>query len=156
VANVANIKPIELQTKHNTKEDIEKRIKAESELRGTTTIEIVPPSSLSTNGKKIYKNIIQILPDGFLNGGDTYVVNIIAEALDKMQECQKEIKKNGLFVDGIESKAVGTYKKYTDIFNTFSTKIGLSPRDRASLSVLNINQENEKNDEVLKALKSEE
>ena len=153
---MANVKPIALQTKHSSKEDIQNRIEAEEKLKGSTTIEINPPTNLSTNGKKIYTNIIKILPNGFLNGGDTYVVTIISEALDKLQECQKEIKKNGLFIDGNENKAVTTYKKYVDIFNTFSTKIGLSPRDRASLSVLNINSESEKNDEVLKALRGDE
>lgn len=153
---MANIKPIALQTKHSGKEEIQKRIEAEEKLKGNTTIEITPPSNLSTNGKKIYKNIIQILPDGFLNGGDIYVVNIIAEALDKLQECQKEIKKNGLFIEGNENKAVATYKKYVDIFNTFSTKIGLSPRDRASLSILNINSETEKSDELLQVLRGGE
>jgi P27 family predicted phage terminase small subunit len=151
-----NIKPIALQTKHNSKEDIEKRIEMEDKLKGNTTIEIIPPSNLSSNGKKIYKNIIKILPDGFLNGGDIYTVSIVAEALDKMQECQKEIKVNGLFVDGTESKAVGTYKKYVDIFNTFGSKLGLSPRDRASLSVLNLNQEMEKQDPLLQILSGDD
>jgi len=148
-----NVRPIALQTKHNSKEDIQKREEAESKLKGDTVIDITPPSNLSTYGKKIYKNIIEILPDGFLNGGDIYVVTIIADALDNMKICQKEIKKSGLFINGKENPAVLTYKKYVDIFNTYSTKIGLSPRDRASLSVLNINAENEKNDEVLKALR---
>ena len=148
-----NVRPIALQTKHNSKEDIQKREEAESKLKGDTVIDITPPSNLSTYGKKIYKNIIEILPDGFLNGGDIYVVTIIADALDNMKICQKEIKKSGLIINGKENPAVLTYKKYVDIFNTYSTKIGLSPRDRASLSVLNINAENEKNDEVLKALR---
>ncbi|MCB2354348.1 P27 family phage terminase small subunit [Clostridium estertheticum] len=150
---MANIKPIELQTKHSNPEDIAKRMETEEALKGNTVIEIKPPTSLSTTGKKFYKKIIEILPDGFLNGGDTYCVTIIAESLDKMQLCQKEINKIGLFIDGNENKAVGTYKKYVDIFNTFSQKIGLSPRDRASLSILNINSETDKNDKVLQALK---
>ncbi|MBU3153907.1 P27 family phage terminase small subunit [Clostridium estertheticum] len=150
---MANIKPIELQTKHSNPEDIQKRMETEEALKGNTVIEIKPPTSLSTTGKKFYKKIIEILPSGFLNGGDTYCVTIIAESLDKMQLCQKEINKNGLFIDGNENKGVGTYKKYVDIFNTFSQKIGLSPRDRASLSILNINSETDKNDKVLQALK---
>lgn len=151
-----NVKPVDLQTQHNSKEEKKKRQEAEQKLKGDTIVNITPPNTLSANGKKIYKNIINILPGGFLNSGDVYIVCIIADALDNIELCQKNIKKNGLIISNKENPSISIYKKYTDIFNTYSMKIGLSPRDRAQLSVLNINAESEKNDEVLKALRGDD
>jgi len=151
-----NVKPVSLQTQHNSKEEKKKRQEEEQKLKGDTVINITPPKILSANGKKIYKNIVKILPEGFLNSGDVYIVCIIADALDNMELCQKQIKKNGLIINAKENPSINIYKKYTDIFNTYSMKIGLSPRDRAQLSVLNINTESEKNDEVLKALRGDD
>lgn len=150
---MANIKPVALQNNHRSNAEINARKKLEEELKGNTSIAIKPPRELSANGKKLYKNIISLLPAGFLNGGDTFIVTIVAEALDRMQTCQININNNGLFCeDGKENEAVKTYDKYSKIFEKFSAKLGLSPKDRAALAVLNINAEDESKDEVLKIL----
>ena len=151
-----NIKPIALQNGHISNEEKEARKVAEEKLKGNTEITIKPPKELSTNGKKLYKNIINLLPAGFLNGGDTYVVTIVAEAIDRMQTCQIRLNNNGLFnEEGDENNAVKTYDKYSKIFEKFSAKLGLSPKDRASLAVLNLNSDEVKQDELLKVLRGD-
>ena len=151
-----NIKPSALQNGHKSNEEKEARKHQEELLKGNTEITIKPPKELSTNGKKIYKNIISLLPTGFLNGGDTFVVTIVAESLDRMQTCQVKLNDNGLFTEaGEENNAVRTYDKYSKIFEKFSGKLGLSPKDRASLAVLNLNQMEESQDELLKILKGD-
>jgi len=151
-----NIKPIALQNGHISNEEKEARKVVEEKLKGNTEITIKPPKELSTNGKKLYKNIINLLPTGFLNGGDTYVVTIVAEALDRMQTCQIRLNNNGLFnEEGEENNAVKTYDKYSKIFEKFSAKLGLSPKDRASLAVLNLNADEEKQDELLSVLRGD-
>lgn len=151
---MANLKPSELQTGHISNEEKELRKRAEEMLKGEALNNNKPPRELSANGKKLYKTIVKLLPNGFLTGVDTYTVGIVAEALDRMQMCQIKLNIDGLFSDeGEENQAVKTYDKYSKIFEKFSSKLGLSPKDRASLAVLNINAEDMANDEVLKALK---
>lgn len=153
---MANIKPAELRTGKTGKEEIKKRTMEEKKLKGTREISEKPVEGLNPNGKKLYKEIIGLLPDGFLSGGDTYVVGIVADALSRMAECQKILNSDGMFDDdGIEIDAVKTYERYSKIFDKFSSKLGLSPKDRAALAVLNINAEEEKNDPLLQVLRGE-
>lgn len=152
---MAYIKPAELRTGKTGKDEIEKRKKAEASLKGNTEISQKPKGKLSRTGKKLYKEIIKLLPAGFLNGGDTYVVEIVADALSRMGEC-REILNDGMFDKaGEERDAVKTYERYSKIFDKFSSKLGLSPKDRAALAVLNINAEEEKDDPLLKALRGD-
>jgi P27 family predicted phage terminase small subunit len=154
---MANIKPAELQTGHLSNEEIIARKEAEQKLKGNTQIDIKPPKELSTNGKRLYKKIISLLPNGFLNGGDTFVVNIVAESLDRMQECQIKINTDGMFDErGNESQAVKTYERYSKIFEKFSQKLGLSPKDRASLAVLVLNDKENQEDPLLKVLRGDD
>lgn len=152
-----NIKPTALATGHISNDEKIERQETEEKLKGNTTIDVKPPKELSTNGKKLYKYIISLLPNGFLNGGDTFVVGIVAESLDRMQKCQNKINKDGLFdEDGAENQAVRTYEKYSKIFEKFSAKLGLSPKDRASLAVLVINDKDNQEDQLLKILKGDD
>lgn len=152
---MANIKPIALQTGHISNAEIQARQETEEKLKGDTEIKTRPPRELSSNGKKLYKSIIYLLPKGFLNGGDTFTVCIVAEALDRMQICQKKINDDGLFIEGEENQAVRTFEKYSKIFEKFSSKLGLSPKDRASLSVLLLQEKENDTDPLLKVLAGE-
>lgn len=153
---MANIKPAELRTGKTGKDEVSKRKQAENKLKGAKKIPTKPKGELSESGKKLYKEIIKLLPDGFLSGGDTYVVGIVADALSRMAECQSILNQNGMFsTTGEELDAVKTYERYSKIFDKFSSKLGLSPKDRAALAVLNINAEEEKNDPLLQVLRGE-
>ncbi|MBW9154870.1 phage terminase small subunit P27 family [Clostridium tagluense] len=150
-----NIKPIALQNGHISNEAIEERQIAEDKLKGSTKVNMKAPKELSKNGKKLYKNIIELLPEGFLNGGDTFVVSIVAEALDRMSVSQVKINADGLFSEeGDENNAVKTYERYSKIFEKFSAKIGLSPKDRSALAILMLNDKDNNEDELLNILKS--
>ena len=152
-----NIKPVALQTGHIKNKDTKARKEAEDKLKGSKEIRLTPPKDLSTNGKKLYKSIVSLLPSGFLSAGDVFTVGIVAEALDRMQRCQSEINSNGLFDDeGKEVEAAKTYERYSKIFDKFSAKIGLSPKDRASLAILNINDKDNQEDPLLKILRGED
>lgn len=154
---MANIKPAALQTGHISNEDIKARKGAEDKLKGTSAISIVPPKELSANGKELYGSIVSLLPEGFLNGGDTFVVGIVAESLDRMQTCQSVINSGGLFdKEGFEQDAVKTYERYSKIYDKFSAKIGLSPKDRASLAVLVLNDKANQEDPLLKVMRGED
>lgn len=154
---MANIKPAELRTGKTGKDEIKQRKKTENELKGGKPISVAPPKELSKEGKKKYKQIISLLPDDFLSGGDMFVVGIVAEALDRMAQAQIQLNEKGLFNNaGEENNATKAYERYSKIFEKFSSKLGLSPKDRAALAVLNINAEEEKDDPVLNALRGDD
>ena len=152
---MANIKPIELNKSHISKAEKKARLEAEKSLKGNKCISTLPPEQLSDGGKKIYKDIIDTMPKDFLTGIDAYIVGVVAEALARMKECQEKINDYGLFSDGEENVAVKTYEKYSKIFNTYSSKLGMSPKDRAALSCL-ILQDKKEEDPLLKALSDDD
>lgn len=151
---MANIKPVSLNKgKHNSKERAESRQKAEDSLK-CKPISRIAPNRLSKNGKTIYSNLLKSFPDGFLTASDSHTLEIVANAIDMMQISQKDINERGFLLDeDIENPSIRVYERYTKIFNTFGSKLGMSPRDRASLAVLLVNQQEEKEDPLLDALK---
>jgi|GEM_PF-4536644 len=64
-----NIKPAALQNNHKSNAEIEARQQTEEKLKGDTEVSIKPPKELSVNGKKLYKNIINLVLARFLDGG---------------------------------------------------------------------------------------
>lgn len=152
---MANIKPIELNNSHISKTEKKARLEAEKKLKGDKSISILPPPQLSEGGGKIYQDIINTMPKDFLTGIDAYIVGVVAESLDRMKECQEKINSHGLFNDDEENVAVKTYEKYSKIFNTYSSKLGMSPKDRAALSCLILNDKKE-DDPLLKALSDDD
>jgi P27 family predicted phage terminase small subunit len=104
------------------------------------------------------------MPDGVLCGTDVFTVTIVAEALGKMEQCSEILNVEGILVEytnkagatNVDShKAVGIYQKYSQIFNTFASKIGLSPADRSKLALL-ANTEDDANELLKKALRGED
>ena len=70
-----------------------------------------------------------------------------------MHTAQSDINSRGqLLGDDSENPSIRIYEKYSKIFNTFGSKLGMSPRDRAALAVVMVNQQAEEVDPLLKAL----
>ena len=68
-------KPIETQSRHNTKEEIEARKKQEEKLKGLAD-KIKPPGYLNKEQKKIFKYIVdQLKASGILSNLDIYVLS---------------------------------------------------------------------------------
>ena len=153
-------KSVALKTGAMTKEEREHREECEAKLKGESTINDNPPEHLDAIARKYYRVIVRNFPEGILNKLDGLTVAIVADALSKMIQCQMILKEEGLLTEYTnkagatnisEHKAIGIYQKYSQIFNNFGSKLGLSPADRAKLSLLNVAEEE---DEVLKLLKS--
>lgn len=158
---MSKAKPVNLKKGNLTKEVYETRKANEDKLKGDRVISNNPPPYLCGKGKKIYKNIVESLPEDFLNNTDEYVVAIVADSLAKMQECQEIIKKEGLLVEYTntagatnidQNKAVLIYQKYCEIFKKYIGEIGLSPSARSKMALM-INENNEnKQDPLLQIL----
>ena len=153
-----NPKPVALMEGIITKEEKERREAGEKLLQGTTTLDDNPPDHLNTLARKYYRIIVRNFPEGILNKLDGFSVSICADALSKMQEAKTILEKDGMFVEQTnklgftnlkEHPAINIYNKYASLFDKFGSKLGLSPADRAKLSLLNVQEEE---DEVLKLL----
>lgn len=158
---MSRTKPVALKKGTISKEEYNKRLKAEEILKGGNSISNKPPSYLCTNGKEIYKNIVESLPANFLNNTDEYVVAIVSDSLAKMQESQELIKRDGLLVEYTNSagatntdqnKAILIYQKYNDIFKKYISEIGLSPQSRSKLAMISLKDDKEQQDPLLKLL----
>lgn len=151
-------KPTELSTGKIGKEEIEKRKAQEEKLRGSSDLVYDPPKHLSKQEKELYIFLVEELrATGILNNLDITILETTVDAIAKMKEANKLIKKHGLIVE----KADGTlqrnpastiYKDYNSIFNKCCMEIGLSPSARARLSVINVNAQKESEDPLLAIL----
>jgi P27 family predicted phage terminase small subunit len=151
---MANIKPIDLKVGHSsTKAEIEARKNTEESMKGNP-ISDKAPSRLTANGKKIYKHLVSSFPKGFLTETDTYSLEILCNAIDMLQIAQKDIRERGILIEGSENPSVKVYDKFFKVFNTMAGKLGMSPRDRSQLALLMVNQQQDKEDELLNILRS--
>jgi phage terminase small subunit len=74
-----------------------------------------------------------------------------------MKICSDEIDNYGLFTDdGKEIEASKAYERYSKIYDKFSAKIGLSPKDRAALAAIIVADKDNQDDALLKALKGDD
>lgn len=142
-----NAKPISMCTGARTKEEIEQRTQGEEKLKGSSNLPIEVPDFLVLDeiGKKIYSLMLEHLPEEILNYLDVFNVGICCDALSKMIECQRILRSEGLLVEYTnkagatnisEHKAISIYQKYSTIYNTYGSKLGLSPVDRGKLVAL--------------------
>ncbi|WP_342045977.1 phage terminase small subunit P27 family [Bacillus sp. OTU530] len=151
-------KPVDLQTAHLTKEEYKQRKQAEEKLKGNDGLVYKPPSHLSKEEKKVYKFIVEELRSSqILNNLDITILETTVDAVVRMQECKNIINEHGLVTikeDGtlVRNPASIIYKDYNAIFNKCCMEIGLSPSARSKLAVLNVKNEQDKQDPLLQLL----
>ena len=154
-------KPIELQNKHLTKEEIENRKEQEERLKGANNIVYKTPKNLSKEEKKIYKFLIAELKEsGILCNLDITILEATCDAICRMEECKNTINKFGIVLereDGTlyRNPATTIYKDYNSIFNKCCMELGLSPSARSRLAQVNINAQQKKEDPVLSILRDD-
>ena len=88
-------KSIEGQSRHNSKEEIEKRREAENKLKGLADKIEFPPEYLSDDQKKIYKEIFEELKASqILSNLDVYILASCIIAIYRLQFIETIINKN--------------------------------------------------------------
>lgn len=151
-------KPVELITKHLTKQEMEERKQAEEKLKGNDDLVYKIPKYLSSEEKKVYKFLVNELhASEILCNLDINIIEQTVSAIIKMKECKKFIDEHGIVIikengDMIKNPACTAYKDYNAIFNKGMQELGLSPSARSRLAQLNINAKQEAEDPLLKAL----
>lgn len=149
---MANVKPASLKQGVIPKDQLNARLEAEERLKGDP-IAAGAPTRLTDNGIRIYNKLLDSFPKGFLTSSDSHTLEIAANALDNMQTAQEDVNARGqLLADDSENPSIRIYEKYSKIFNTFGSKLGMSPKDRAALAIIMTTQSAEDEDPLLKAL----
>ena len=87
-------KSIEGQSRHNSKEDIEKRKETENKLRGLADKIEFPPDYLTEEQKLIYKEIFnELKASQILSNLDIYILSSCSIAIDRLQYIEQIINK---------------------------------------------------------------
>ncbi|WP_349401350.1 phage terminase small subunit P27 family [Clostridium perfringens] len=152
-------KPVDLISKHLTKEEYAQRKEQEDKLKGKDDMVYVTPSYLSEKEKEVYNFLVgELKESGILNNLDITILLTCVDSIIRMRECRDLINKQGLVVfkeDGTPARNPATtiYKDYNSIFNKCCMELGLSPSSRSKLSIINVNAQEKKDDPILKALK---
>lgn len=150
-------KPIDISSKHYSKQEKEARKEAEKSILGELSNDKVktPPKDMSKSQKKIYKFIISELENTGINATnlDIYMIETLVFAIDTMRKCQ-EIMNNSSIE---ESKiAINTYNKFFKIFKECSQELGLSITSRTKLAMLKAENDDKANDPLLRILNGED
>lgn len=147
-------KPISVQSRHNTKEEIEKRKEQEERLKGLTD-KIKPPKHLTKNQKKIFKFIVeQLKVSGILSNLDIFMLTACAIAVDRINEIEEMINKEPILLR--DKDLIGSKDKYSKEFFRCSNELALSPQARAKIAGLNLQAKEKEEDPVRKALKGDD
>lgn len=135
---------LETNSHHNNKEDLEKMIKREEQLRGDNNLIHDPPETLSEIGKGYYLFIVkQLDKNKVLSNLDIPMVEQAADCLDKMQIVDDILNEDGMFIQARDSKgneflkehpAVKTKMQYLNQFRFLSGQLGMSPSSRAQMA----------------------
>ena len=144
-------KPIELQTKHNTKSDIQKRKSIQNSLKGENAC-IVPTYRLSDSQLNIFNKIRDVYDKVDLIGElDIYTLAECAVVIDRLQVLEMMINDNP---DLLTDKDIMTIRKgYTQDYYRLCNELGLSPQSRAKLGSLSLQKDKQNKDKLLTLLK---
>lgn len=147
-------KAVGTQNRHNTKAEIQAREEQEARLRGLAD-KVKPPTYLSKQQKKIFKNIVKELEaSGILCNLDIYILATCSIAIDRLQEIEKLVNED--ITRLTDSKLMSTKDKYQKDFFRCCNELSLSPQSRAKLGNLNIQAKAKLEDPVLQALGDDE
>ena len=144
-------KPIELQTCHNTKSDIQKRKSVQNVLKGDNAC-IVPPYKLSDSQLNIFNKIRDVYDNvGLIGELDIYTLAECAVVIDRLQVLEMMINDNP---DLLTDKDIMSIRKgYTQDYYRLCNELGLSPQSRAKLGSLSLQKDKQNNDKLLTLLK---
>ena len=139
-----------LHPKSQTKAEINTRIKVEDTLKGDSE-RLEPSNRLNANQKRIFQYIVdELKPSKILGNLDSYVLEMGAVAIDRLQGIEKIINQD---FDMIYNKELMSAKsKYTSDFLKFVNEACLSPQSRAKMGIIASNKQMEDMDPLLKVL----
>ena len=158
--------PAALQ-KGNTwsKEDLDKMDRLEREMIGSDDAIEEVPDHLDEYAKIYYQYIIENLKTSKipLSNLDKPTIEMVADCLSKVYQCQIAIKEQGLTVEKTERNGAVNYvanphikimHDYQAKFIQMSSQLGMTPSSRSSLASMQVESKVEEQDEVMQLIKS--
>jgi len=145
-------KSVITMSKHLTKEEKDNRIENEKKLKGNSA-NISPPDYLSLKQKEIFEYIVtELATSGILGNLDIYILSTCCIAIDRLEVIESKI--NDKFSMIMNKDLMAAKDKYSkDLFKTVN-ELSLSPQSRAKIGSMNLEDEKNKVDPLLTALKS--
>lgn len=148
-------KSIEAQSRHNSKEDIEKRKDTEEKLKGLADKVEFPPEYLTKEQKLIYKEIVnELKASQILSNLDIYILSSCSIAIDRLQYIEEIINKNPRAL--MNKDLMSAKDKYNKDFYRCCNELSLSPQSRAKFGSLSLKANEKEEDPLIKALKGDD
>lgn len=148
-------KSIEAQSRHNSKEDIEKRKETEEMLKGLADRVESPPEHLTKEQKLIYKEIFnELKASQILSNLDIYILSACSIAIDRLQYIEEIINKNPRAL--MNKDLMSAKDKYNKDFYRCCNELSLSPQSRAKFGSLSLKAKEKEEDTLIKVLKGDE
>lgn len=143
-------KNINLISKNLSEEEEQTRRETEELLRGGND-RIKPHSHLTSFQVEIFNYIVDELAASEILGNlDVYILEACAIAIDRLQDIESMINRD---IDNLVNKSLmSAREKYTKDFFRCCNELSLSPQSRAKLGTLNLQQQQDDNDPLLKIL----
>lgn len=134
-----------------TKEEIRIRKEQENRLKGGEN-RINPPTYLSKEQKKIFRNIVsELKASGILGNLDVYILAQCSIAIDRLQTIEAKINAAPILLR--DTKLISSRDKYAKDFYRCCNELSLSPQSRAKMANINLQQKQEQEDPLLKVLR---
>lgn len=145
-------KPAQLLTScSQTKEEIRIRKEQENRLKGGEN-RINPPTYLSKEQKKIFRNIVsELKTSGILGNLDVYILAQCCIAIDRLQTIEAEINADSSLLR--DTKLISSKEKYAKDFYRCCNELSLSPQARAKMANINLQQKQEQEDPLFQVLR---
>ena len=156
--------PASLQKGHTwSKEQLEQMDRLEQDMRGKDDVIEEVPEYLDDIAKIYYQFLVDNLRESKvpLSNLDKPTIEMVADALSKIYQCQLAIKEQGLVIkkydkNGNENLAPNPHIKilhdYQNKYNQMASTLGLTPSSRSSLASMQIENKQEQEDPVLQIL----
>lgn len=152
--------------KSETKEQLEERAALEKQLQGDDDEVKIPPEEFSDEEKSYYLWLVEEIElVGLITNLDKPLLEQTATCLSAIKECDRVLRKDGIFVDSIdrygnievkEHQANKTKQSYMGKYAQLCNQLGLSPSARAALASKKVDIKKQEEDPVLKALRGED
>ena len=147
-------KSIEGQSRHNSKEEIEKRKETEEVLKGLADKVEIPPDYLTEHQKEIYNFIIEELKASkILSNLDIYLLATASISIDRLQFIEGIINKKPNAI--LNKDLMSAKDKYNKDFFRCCNELSLSPQSRAKFGSLALKAKEDSEDLLLQALASD-
>lgn len=152
-------KPIALCSKKMSTEERDARKRAEERYKGNSDLVYECPEELTTElEQELYMFIVNTLkPADILNNLDIFLIVQTVKSIVHMRSANDDIIKYGSIIETDDGRvyknpAVGVYKDFYSMFVSNSTRLGLSPSDRAKIATIDVKNKQQEADPLLKLL----